>query len=108
MAEDSNPTPRGPFDFSGGPTTGTPPPATVSPELTAAAQRVADAIDEVKAAQASGDFTRYGKALTDLEAANEAFLAAQRAATNRPVGTTPTATPTPATPTSPPATPQPG
>ena len=90
------------------PTTGTPPPATVSPELAAAAQRVADAIDEVKAAQASGDFARYGKALTDLDTANEAFLAAQRAATNRPVGTTPTATPTPAAPTSPPATPQPG
>ncbi len=81
------------------------PPTALSPELAAAAQAVADAIDEVKAAQASGDLTRYGKALGDLEKANDAFLTAQRNAANRPVGsgTAPTPTATPPAPTTPPS-----
>ncbi|WP_203701604.1 UPF0182 family membrane protein [Asanoa iriomotensis] len=90
------------------PTTGEQPPAAMSPELAQAAQRVSDAIDEVKAAQESGDFNRYGKALADLDAAADAFKAAQQAANNRPASTSPTPTPTaPASPAgTPPPTPQ--
>ncbi|GIF72831.1 UPF0182 protein [Asanoa siamensis] len=87
------------------PAAGDQPPPAMSPELALAAQRVSDAITEVEAAQASGDFDRYGKALTDLKTATDAFQAAQRTATNRPATTTPTPTPT-APASAPPPTPQ--
>ncbi|PZM93427.1 MAG: hypothetical protein DIU79_10920, partial [Actinobacteria bacterium] len=48
----------------------------LSPELAEAAARVQAAIAEVKAAQASGDFERYGRALKALDEAMTAFQAA--------------------------------
>ncbi len=49
-------------------------------DLASAAQRVTTAIAEVKAAQQSGDFERYGRALAALNKAMDEFQAAQRAA----------------------------
>ncbi|MEV1285700.1 UPF0182 family protein [Micromonospora sp. NPDC049679] len=73
------------------------PPAALTPELAAAAARVQTAISEVKAAQTSGDFERYGRALKALDEAISAFQAAQQA--GRPAATpTPGATPSAATP----------
>ncbi|WP_281894364.1 UPF0182 family membrane protein [Micromonospora humidisoli] len=69
-----------------------PPPAA---DLAAATQRVQAAIAEVKAAQASGDFERYGRALKALD---EAITAFQQAQQGNPAGTSsgnPPATPTP-------------
>ncbi|MEH1168532.1 UPF0182 family protein [Micromonospora sp. CPCC 205539] len=62
------------------PTTGgnTPPPLTG--ELATAADRVQAAITEVRAAQTSGDFERYGRALKALDEALTAFQQAQREA----------------------------
>ena len=60
------------------PSTGTnPPPLTGA--LTDAAGKVQSAIAEVKAAQASGDFERYGRALKALDQAMTAFQEAQAA-----------------------------
>ncbi|MGN9812169.1 UPF0182 family membrane protein [Micromonospora sp. BQ11] len=64
----------------------TPPPA-VTGELAEAANRVQTAIAEVRAAQTSGDFERYGRALKALDEAMAAFQAAQ--------GTNARPTPTP-------------
>ncbi|MEV1142400.1 hypothetical protein, partial [Micromonospora sp. NPDC049799] len=72
----------------------TPPPA-VTGELAEAANRVQAAIAEVRAAQASGDFERYGRALKALDEAMAAFQTAQGA---RP-------TPAPSGSASPPASP---
>jgi len=76
---------------------------TLSPELRAAADRLDKAIAEVKAAQESGDFNRYGRALADLDAAMQAWKSAQPSAGG---GTTapaagPTPTPTPSAPATP-------
>ncbi|MCG5439686.1 UPF0182 family membrane protein [Micromonospora foliorum] len=59
------------------PSPGTPPP---TGDLAAAADRVQTAITEVRAAQASGDFERYGRALKALDEALTAFQQAQQAA----------------------------
>ncbi|MEV0000764.1 UPF0182 family protein [Micromonospora sp. NPDC050980] len=67
---------------------GTPPPSggdnnnppPLTGELADAAGRVQSAIAEVKAAQASGDFERYGRALKALDEAMTAFQQAQAAA----------------------------
>ncbi|MEW1585709.1 UPF0182 family protein [Micromonospora vinacea] len=59
------------------PSPGTPPPAG---DLAAAADRVQTAITEVRAAQTSGDFERYGRALKALDEALTAFQQAQQAA----------------------------
>ncbi|MEV6368229.1 UPF0182 family protein [Micromonospora musae] len=67
-------------------------------ELAAAADRVQTAIVEVRAAQASGDFERYGRALKTLDDAMKAFEAAQTQATptaGTPASPTPSGTPTP-------------
>ncbi|QGN47006.1 UPF0182 family protein [Micromonospora sp. WMMC415] len=80
------------------PPTGETPPPTPSPgatpppltgELAEAANRVQTAITEVRAAQASGDFERYGRALKALDEAITAFQQAQGAAgpTPAPGGT---------------------
>jgi uncharacterized membrane protein (UPF0182 family) len=53
------------------------PSAAVPPDLTAAAAEVQRAIDAVRAAQASGDFEAYGKALSRLDQAMKNFEAAQ-------------------------------
>jgi uncharacterized membrane protein (UPF0182 family) len=81
------------------PTSPTPPPSSdtppqLTPELAAAATKVQTAIGEVKAAQASGDFERYGRALKALDAAMTEFQNAQRpTGAGRP---NPGASPTPA------------
>ncbi|MFF5057319.1 UPF0182 family protein [Micromonospora sp. NPDC000663] len=88
----------------GNPTTPTPtatptptptPSGTATPaptgELAAAADRVQAAITEVRAAQASGDFERYGRALKALD---EALTAFQQAQTANPAGA-PSGGPTP-------------
>lgn len=88
----------------GNPTTPTPtatptptptPSGTATPaptgELAAAADRVQAAITEVRAAQASGDFERYGRALKALD---EALTAFQQAQTANPAGA-PNGGPTP-------------
>ncbi|MFI5843522.1 UPF0182 family protein [Catenuloplanes sp. NPDC051500] len=70
----------------------TPTPAASSPPVTGgtldqAAQKVQTAINEVRAAQQSGDFERYGRALTALDAAMKEWDAAQKAAsTPSPAG----------------------
>ncbi|MGN9779079.1 UPF0182 family membrane protein [Micromonospora sp. H33] len=70
----------------------TPPPLTG--ELAEAANRVQAAITEVRAAQASGDFERYGRALKALDEAITAFQQAQTAAAPTPApGGTPRPTP---------------
>ena len=84
-----------------------PPP--LSGQLATAAAKVQAAIAEVKAAQQSGDFERYGRALKALDDATNAFLAAQKGATAPPApGPSGSATPAPPTPSgSPPGTPGP-
>ncbi|WP_446211260.1 UPF0182 family membrane protein [Micromonospora sp. IBSANI012] len=73
---------------------GTPPPLTG--ELAAAAERVQTAIVEVKAAQTSGDFERYGRALKALDEAMTAFQQAQQTAGPAP---TPSGSPSAPSPT---------
>ncbi|WP_433344555.1 UPF0182 family membrane protein [Micromonospora sp. CA-111912] len=69
------------------PSGGTPPPSggsnapPLTGELAEAAGKVQAAIAEVKAAQTSGDFERYGRALKALDDAMTAFQRAQQAAT---------------------------
>ncbi|MCX5067431.1 UPF0182 family protein [Micromonospora lupini] len=64
--------------------TGTPTPGGTNPpptgQLATAADRVQAAITEVRAAQTSGDFERYGRALKALDEALTAFQQAQQAA----------------------------
>ncbi|MEV1014142.1 UPF0182 family protein [Micromonospora sp. NPDC049801] len=70
---------------------GTAPPAG---DLAAAADRVQSAITEVRAAQTSGDFERYGRALKALDEALTAFQQAQQASGGAPPPSgTPSATP---------------
>ncbi|MDH6465890.1 uncharacterized membrane protein (UPF0182 family) [Micromonospora sp. A200] len=71
-----------------------PPPLTG--ELAAAAERVQTAIVEVKAAQTSGDFERYGRALKALDEAMTAFQQAQQTAGPAP---TPSGSPSAPAPT---------
>ncbi|SCE90109.1 hypothetical protein GA0074696_1549 [Micromonospora purpureochromogenes] len=78
-----------------------PPPGGANPppltgELAAAAERVETAIVEVKAAQTSGDFERYGRALKALDEAMTAFQQAQQAAGPAP---TPSGSPSAPAPT---------
>ena len=56
------------------------PPATLNAELAQAASEVDQAIDNVRTAQKSGDFAKYGEALQALDAAMAKFQAAQQAA----------------------------
>ncbi|WP_422743651.1 UPF0182 family protein [Micromonospora sp. WMMD754] len=78
--------------------TNTPPPLTG--ELAQAASQVQAAIAEVKAAQTSGDFERYGRALKALDEAMAAFQQAQAAA-NGPAGPAPSGSASPSAPASP-------
>jgi uncharacterized protein len=77
------------------PTSGTQPP---NETLAAAAAKVQAAITEVRAAQQSGDFERYGRALKALEDAMKEFENAQKAAGSA-------GSPTPGASGSPPASP---
>ncbi|MEU7678771.1 UPF0182 family protein [Micromonospora taraxaci] len=70
------------------PSAGTPPP---TGDLAAAADRVQTAITEVRAAQTSGDFERYGRALKALDEALTAFQQAQQAAGTASGGPSPSA-----------------
>ncbi|MFC3501176.1 UPF0182 family protein [Micromonospora krabiensis] len=83
------------------PTGGDEPPLTG--ELAAAADRVQTAITEVRAAQASGDFERYGRALKALDEALTAFQQAQGQATPTSGGSpAPSGSPSPSSSGSPP------
>jgi len=103
-AADNAPPPPTGGDQPPPPTGGDKPPMTG--ELAAAADRVQSAIAEVRAAQASGDFERYGRALKALDDAMKAFEQAQGQAT--PTSGTPGGTPAPsgsASPSAPPPSP---
>ncbi|MFU8852445.1 UPF0182 family protein [Micromonospora sp. SL1-18] len=76
------------------PTGGTSQPV-LTGELAQAADKVQSAIGEVKAAQASGDFERYGRALKTLDEAMTAFQQAQAAVNKSPA---PSASGSPASP----------
>ncbi|MFJ8581691.1 UPF0182 family protein [Micromonospora sp. NPDC093277] len=101
-----NPAPGG----STPPTDGNPPTGggTTQPvltgELAQAADRVQSAITEVKAAQTSGDFERYGRALKALDEAITAFQHAQEAANPSPAAS-PSGSPPASSPASPSPTP---
>jgi uncharacterized protein len=83
------------------PTSGTQPP---NEALAAAAAKVQAAITEVRAAQQSGDFERYGRALKALEDAMKEFENAQKAASSAgsptPGASSPPASPPASTPPS--------
>jgi uncharacterized membrane protein (UPF0182 family) len=80
------------------------PPPALSGELAAAAAKVQTAIVEVKAAQASGDFERYGRALKALDDAVNQFQALSKNATApAPSGSPTPGAPAPATPTATPS-----
>jgi uncharacterized membrane protein (UPF0182 family) len=81
------------------PPSGNQPPPALSGELAAAAAKVQAAIAEVKAAQTSGDFERYGRALKALDDAINQFQALSKN-TAGPVPSGP--------PAGPPASPTPG
>jgi uncharacterized protein len=84
-ATDSDGTPEAPEDPA--PTTPTEPPAppadggtTASPALDDAVAGITDALDALEQAQRNGDFAAQGQALADLQAAVDAYQAAQAAA----------------------------
>ncbi|MFG2164041.1 UPF0182 family membrane protein [Micromonospora chersina] len=86
------------------PTTGGTSPPVLTGELAEAAGKVQSAIAEVKAAQASGDFERYGRALKALDEAMAAFQQAQAAANPSP-GPAPSGSPSASPPASPSSSP---
>ncbi|PSK64057.1 hypothetical protein B0E53_03994 [Micromonospora sp. MH33] len=88
------------------PTTGGTSPPVLTGELAEAAGKVQSAIAEVKAAQASGDFERYGRALKALDEAMAAFQEAQAAANPSP-GPSPSGSPSASPPASPSSSPSP-
>lgn len=88
------------------PTTGGTSPPVLTGELAEAAGKVQSAIAEVKAAQASGDFERYGRALKALDEAMAAFQEAQAAANPAP-GPAPSGSPSASPPASPSSSPSP-
>ncbi|MCI4062525.1 UPF0182 family protein [Micromonospora sp. R77] len=104
LVEQGKRAPQGTPPPGGGttPGTGTNSPPPLTGELAEAAGKVQSAIAEVKAAQTSGDFERYGRALKTLDEAMTAFQQAQSA-------TTPSSAPAPSgsAPASPPVSPSP-
>ncbi|GID25424.1 UPF0182 family membrane protein [Paractinoplanes brasiliensis] len=83
---------------SGGNTGTNPPPETLTGELAAAATALDQAIANVRTAQQSGDFARYGEALKALDTAMTNFENARNAAgsaTPNPSGSAPAPNPTP-------------
>ncbi|MFF5293830.1 UPF0182 family membrane protein [Paractinoplanes globisporus] len=83
-----------------GNTSGGSPPPSLSTELAQAAAEVDQAINNVRTAQQSGDFAKYGEALQALDAAMTKFQAAQQAAAGtKPSGSATSGPSTPATPT---------
>ncbi|MEV0727509.1 UPF0182 family protein [Polymorphospora sp. NPDC050346] len=88
------------------PPTGNEPPPMTGPLAEAAAQ-VQTAIAEVKAAQTSGDFERYGRALAALDQAMTAFQQAQQAAGGGAPANPPPASPSPGASEPPPPSPTP-
>ncbi|WP_434741601.1 UPF0182 family membrane protein [Micromonospora sp. SH-82] len=74
------------------------PPAPMTGDLAAAANEVQAAITELRAAQTSGDFGRYGEALKRLDEAMAAFQRAQQAAGGASGTPAPTGSPAPESP----------
>jgi uncharacterized protein len=80
---------------------GTTVPSGGSPAITSAINQINKALADLSSAQKSGDFQKYGDALSELKKATAAYQAALKAA-----GATPTPTPTPSgTPSAPPSVP---
>ncbi|SCL41199.1 hypothetical protein GA0074692_6193 [Micromonospora pallida] len=102
-APGTTPPPAGEGETPPPPAGGNAPPLTG--ELATAAQRVQTAIAEVRAAQTSGDFERYGRALKALDEAINAFQQAQQAAT--PATPAPSGSPSAPAPSSAPSSPAP-
>ena len=72
------------------PTTTNPSPPTGSDALTAAVVKIDKALADLKAAQASGDFTKYGQALSELQAATAEYDKARAALGKGTVSPSPT------------------
>jgi uncharacterized protein len=86
------------------------PPTTLPGELSTAAAELDQAIANVRTAQQSGDFVKYGQALQALDQAMTNFQNAQKAATGTPTAgpsATPSGSASAAPPVSTPATPAP-
>jgi uncharacterized membrane protein (UPF0182 family) len=79
VAQGKNQAPTTPNSGTKPPTTGTQPPA-LTGQLASAAAALDQAIANVKTAQKSGDFVKYGQALQALETAMTNFQNAERAA----------------------------
>ena len=77
----------------------------MSGQLAQAAAALDKAIADVKTAQASGDFVRYGQALQALDAAMTTFQNAQKAAGATASPSTPASTPPSGAPSAPAPTP---
>jgi uncharacterized membrane protein (UPF0182 family) len=64
-----------------------PPPSQTNAEVDAATQRIDKALTDLKSAQQSGDFTKYGEALQELNDAITAYQQARQSASPSPSGT---------------------
>ncbi|GAA0541260.1 UPF0182 family protein [Paractinoplanes ferrugineus] len=87
--------------------TGGAPPATLPTELAQAASELDTAIQNVKTAQQSGDFAKYGEALSALDAAMSKFQNAQKGANGTTPSANPSGTPAPSAGASTPVNPAP-
>lgn len=93
------PPPPSPSPTPNSPPTNSPPVTTpapgggtgVDPAVAAAAERIQQAIDDLRAAQKSGDFDAYGQALQELNDAIDAYEKARAAASPNPSGAPPPA-----------------
>jgi uncharacterized protein len=97
----TNPGTTDPGNDSGGA-----PPGNLPAQLAQAAAELDQAIANVRSAQQSGDFTKYGQALTAMDAAMKKFQDAQKASTSTSTATAGPSVP-PSTPPSAPASVQP-
>jgi uncharacterized membrane protein (UPF0182 family) len=87
--ENPSSSPTSPTTTPSSPTTASPPPdggGTSSPALDQAVEAINSALDDLAAAQRSGDFKAQGDALAALQDAVEAYQAAERAAGETPGG----------------------
>ncbi|TYC24198.1 UPF0182 family protein [Micromonospora sp. MP36] len=108
LVEQGKRAPGGTPPSTGGapPTTGGTSPPVLTGALAEAAGKVQSAIAEVKAAQTSGDFERYGRALKALDEAMTAFQEAQVAA-NASTAPSPSGSPSASPPAAPSSSPTP-
>jgi uncharacterized membrane protein (UPF0182 family) len=91
-----------PPPVTGQPPTSTAPPPSSSAAVSEAAGKIQQAINDLRAAQQSGDFDKYGQALKALEEAVKAYQAAQQSAGGAAPAATP---PRPSASASPPTSP---